>query len=174
MHLFIYYDYQPRFLGKYILGPKYFINGTADGTVPKVSTDGHNLEFSDVKPPMLGRSFSVALNDQSTNPNLWIPHLLNSIREPRFNITFFHAICIRMYRVYWGLFLGIYLGWIFKEQSLNELTESNYKAATLAIGLVMLVLSVLIYAIFPRAVHWAPCKRLFWNSHSYSHSNADI
>lgn len=177
------------YYGKYILGPRYKPLGSSPMPTEHVILDMEkppsSVQFQSnpqaddnqapprsIAPPR--RQYSIALSDPYENPNLWMPRLVASLRDPRITMTLFQAVMIRAHRVYWGLLIGVFLGWVMKV-SMLERWDTNVIPASV-IGGVMALCSIYVYWLFPitqklTSPFW---QRLYWASPDYFSSKSDV
>jgi uncharacterized membrane protein len=118
------------------------------------------------------RSHSILISDANENPNLWLPTLLDSIQHPRLTMTFFQAMCIRLYRVYWGLLAGVYLGWVMKVEYVNEWEEQ--RLSIFAVGTLMVACTVWIYCCFYPSLKSERWQRWYWTDSVFLSMHSDI
>ena len=124
------------------------------------------------EPPHPCRSHSILISDSSSNPNLWVPALVDSLLHPRITVTFFHACCVRLYRVYCGLLLGVYIGYVMKVSYVHD--WSHQTAPVIVVGVVVAVMTVWVYFYFPRTLRDKRWSKLYWTNEEFTSENADI
>ena len=132
----------------------------------------HTTATTSAPHPRDQRTHSILVSDAAENPNLWLPTLLDSIQHPRLTMTFFQALCIRLYRVYWGLLAGVYLGWIMKVDYVNEWEEQ--RLSILAVGTLMLLCTVWIYCAFYPSLKSERWQRWYWTDSVFLSMHTDI
>ena len=124
------------------------------------------------RPPRECRSHSIEITDSASNPNLWVPALVDSLLRPRITVTFFHACCVRLYRVYCGLLLGVYIGYIMKVSYVND--WSHQTAPVIVVGLLVTVMTVWVYFYFPRTLRDKRWQKFYWTNEEFTSEHAEI
>ena len=123
-------------------------------------------------PPLECRTHSIQISDSTSNPNLWVPALVDSLLHPRITVTFFHACCVRLYRVYCGLLLGVYIGYIMKVQYVGD--WSHQTAPVIVVGVVIVTITLWIFFYFPRTLRDKRWQKVYWTNEEFTSENAEI
>jgi uncharacterized membrane protein len=180
------------YYGRYILGPKWQPPPAAAAAPPapsapsSVPSEADELmsrprasSEADVvasHPPLNGpqprvwgashRSHSIVITPaDEDNPNVWMPRLLQSIMHASLTMTLFHAACIRLQRVYMGLLLGVYAGWIMKVQYVDEWDPQVYPVVI--VGFMLAVVFVWTFWLFPITRTMTRFQPLYWTHRRY-------
>ena len=122
--------------------------------------------------PRVCRSHSIEISDSASNPNLWVPALVDSLLHPRITVTFFHACCVRMYRVYCGLLLGVYIGYVMKVQYVDDWRHQT--APVIAVGVLVALLTLFVYFAFPRTLRDRRWQKWYWTDEEFTSEHAEI
>ena len=133
----------------------------------------HDVPSSSPSPGRKRRGQSLTLHVPAfdDNPNVWMPTLLDSVLHPTITMTLFQAMCIRLQRVYLGLLMGVYVGYLVKVSEISAWSAQLWSIVGFGIllGLVLLWL----FFVFPLVRLRPRFRSWFWTDERFHSQDED-
>ena len=79
---------------------------------------------------------------------------------------------MRLYRVYCGLLLGVYIGYVMKVAYVSE--WGHQTAPVVVVGVLVVGMTVWVFVWFPRTLRNRRWQKMYWTNEEYTSENADI